>query len=74
MSAAKRIETISLEEAIHLADVFFCMDAKRHGHAYKKSYLYNLLCAGKLTRHGPPHKAHLDKDEFLSWLESKKKS
>lgn len=73
MSAAKKIETISLDDAIEIADEFFQVDAKKHGHVYKKSYLYNLICAGKLVRYGPPHKAYLDKQQLISWLESKKK-
>lgn len=72
MSAAKKMEFITLDDAIAIADKFFNFDTTNDKHVYQKSYLYNLISAGKLSRHGPYHLTQLEKNEFVSWLESKK--
>ncbi len=63
------MKRITINEVVQLANKFYGVDPARMGRdAYKKSYIYNLICKGKLKNHGPRHMALLDENEVRKVL------
>lgn len=64
MSAARKREYITPQQALDLVKEFFNCDAE----FYTLATIYRKVCVGELGRFGPRHKLLLDKDEVLNKL------
>ena len=69
----KPVKKITIDQAISIANKILEVDPKSLGRdAYQKSYIYKLICKGVFRRHGPPHIAQLEEEQWISFVEDRK--